>query len=236
MTDLPAWLPELLASILASVVAITLHEAAHGYAALGLGDDTARRHGRLSLNPLRHVDRVGTILVPAVLLLGQLLTLGRVEFMFGWAKPVPVNIMALRNPRFGMLLVAAAGPAMNFVLALLFALLAHPLGWLAESLSAESLSFGYRAIGLCILANLVLGLFNLLPIPPLDGGRIAAALLPGRLAGDFLRLERFGILIVLLGVFILPRVTEGFDPVGWGLRTIVTGAFDLVLRLTGNSP
>ncbi|MFC7539393.1 site-2 protease family protein [Siccirubricoccus deserti] len=94
----PGWLQELLAAVLATVIAITLHEAAHGYAALGLGDPTAREAGRLSLNPLRHVDRVGTVLVPGVLLLGQLLTIGRVEFMFGWAKPVPVDMRRLRNP------------------------------------------------------------------------------------------------------------------------------------------
>ena len=103
------WLPQLAAAILAAVLAITLHEAAHGYAALALGDDTARRAGRLSLNPLRHVDRVGTVLVPGVLALGQWLTLGRVEFMFGWAKPVPVDILALRNPRVGMMLVGRRG-------------------------------------------------------------------------------------------------------------------------------
>ena len=231
--DLP-WLPELLAAILASVVAITLHEAAHGYAALALGDDTARRAGRLSLNPLRHVDRVGTILLPGVLLLGQLLTLGRVEFMFGWAKPVPVDVMALRHPRQGMMLVAAAGPAMNFLLALLSGLLVHPLEALGDVLPDAAMGWGIRLLALSILANLVLGLFNLLPIPPLDGGRIVAGLLPATLARPYMRLERFGILIVLFAVILLPRLTDGVDPVGWALRHVVAGAFGLVLLLSGH--
>jgi Zn-dependent protease len=125
------WLPEFLAAALASILAITLHEAAHGYAALWLGDPTAKQAGRLSLNPIRHIDPVGTILLPAVLVVGQLLTLGRIEFMFGWAKPVPVNAMQLwrsprRSPRLGMALVAAAGPLMNFFLAWAGGLLAQP--------------------------------------------------------------------------------------------------------------
>lgn len=233
MTD---WLPELAIAVLAAVLAITLHEAAHGYAALALGDDTARRAGRLSLNPLRHVDPVGTLLVPGILLVGQLLTIGRVEGMFGWAKPVPVAVWRLRHPRQGMMLVAAAGPGMNFALALLAGLLIHASAWLlAPWLSADSMAWAYRFLLLSILANLVLGLFNLLPVPPLDGGRIVAGLLPEPLALPFLRLEPFGIPIVLGLVFVLPRLVEGFDPVGWALGTVVRQGFELVLRLTGNA-
>lgn len=228
------WLPELLVAVAAAVLAITLHEAAHGYAALALGDDTAKQAGRLSLNPIRHVDPVGTLIVPGILLVGQLLTLGRVEGMFGWAKPVPVAIWRLRHPRQGMMLVAAAGPAMNFALALAAGLLGHAVGMLSGFLSADSVGWLYRFLALSILANLVLGLFNLLPVPPLDGGRIVAGLLPERAALAFLGLERFGILIVLALVFLLPRVVEGFDPVGWALRNVVLRGFDLVLRATGN--
>ena len=234
MTEFLGWLPELLVAVVASVLAITLHEAAHGYAALWLGDDTAKRMGRLSLNPLRHVDRVGTVLVPGVLLLGQLLTLGRVEFMFGWAKPVPVDLRALANPRTGMMLVAAAGPAMNFALAMIAGLLAHPLLALEGIAPREAMQVGIHFIQLSILANLVLGLFNLLPIPPLDGGRIVAGLLPRALVLPYMRLERWGILIVLFGVFLLPRLTDGFDPVGWALRNVVARGFELVLRVSGN--
>jgi len=234
VTEGLGWLPELVAAVLASVLAITLHEAAHGYAALGLGDPTAKLAGRLSLNPLRHVDPVGTVLLPGILLLGQLLTLGRVEFMFGWAKPVPVNVWALHNPRQGMMLVAAAGPLMNFSLAILAGLLVHPVVALDGTAPPELLQWLGRFIGNSILANLVLGLFNLLPIPPLDGGRIMAGLLPRGLAIPYMRLERWGILIVLVGVFLLPRLAEGYDPVGWALRHVIAHAFDFVLTVTGN--
>ena len=229
---LPDWLPELVAAVLASVVAITLHEAAHGYAALALGDDTAKRRRRLSVNPLRHVDPVGTVLVPGVLLVGQLLTLGKVQMMFGWAKPVPVDVRALRDPRRGMMLVAAAGPATNFALAWLSGLLLHPAAGLDGLLSPDSVEWVYGLLALSILANLVLGLFNLLPVPPLDGGRIVAGLLPARLAVPYMRLEPFGFLLVIGAVFLLPRVADGFDPIGWALRTVVADGFDLVLMLS----
>jgi Zn-dependent protease len=226
------WLPELGALVLAAVIAITLHEAAHGYAALALGDDTAKRMGRLSLNPLRHVDPVGTLLVPGVLLLGQYLTLGRVEAVFGWAKPVPVNLLALRDPRRGMMLVAAAGPLMNFALAWLAGLLAHPAAGLGAFLSADSIQWIYLFLYFSITANLVIGLFNLLPVPPLDGGRIIAGLLPRSLALPFMRLEPFGLLLVIGAVVVLPRVADGFDPIGWALRAVVTDGMDLVRLLS----
>jgi Zn-dependent protease len=225
---------ELLAAVLASVIAITLHEAAHGYAALSLGDPTAKLMGRISLNPLRHVDPVGTLLVPGVLLVTQLLTTGRVDVMFGWAKPVPVDIRNLRNPRTGMMWVAIAGPAMNFALALIAALLIHPAELLEGFLSADSMAVVYRFLGLSILANLVLGLFNLFPIPPLDGGRIAVGLLPYRAAMAYARLERFGLLIVLGGLFLLPALIPSFQPMDFFIRELVRPAFDLVIRAAGH--
>ncbi|MBE9606661.1 site-2 protease family protein [Acetobacteraceae bacterium H6797] len=233
MPQLP-WFAELVAAVLAAILAITLHEAAHGYAALALGDDTAKRAGRLSLNPIRHVDPVGTLLLPAILLIGQLLTIGRVEGMIGWAKPVPVNPWRFRNPRLGMALVAAAGPAMNFFLALLAGLLAHPIGWIAPIFDDMSVTWLYRFLALSILSNLVLGLFNLLPIPPLDGGRILVGLLPRPAAIAVAKLERFGMLIVIGLVFLLPRLVEGLDPVGFILREVVSEGMRLVLYLTGN--
>ena len=213
------------------ILAITLHEAAHGYAALALGDDTAKRMGRLSINPLRHVDRVGTLLLPGLLVLGQLLTIGRGVFLFGWAKPVPVSAWRFANPRRGMMLVAAAGPAVNFLLAWLAALLIH-----GETLLPDTAGdIADTMLQMFILANLVLGLFNLLPIPPLDGGRIVVGLLPERLAEAWARLERAGIFIVLLLVFLLPRLLAEFgirfDPVGNALNTGLPWAFDLVYRL-----
>ena len=234
MTDILGWLPELLAAVCVSVLAITLHEAAHGYAALWLGDGTAQRAGRLSLNPLRHVDRVGTVLVPGVLLVGQLLTLGRVEFMFGWAKPVPVDVRQLRNPRYGMVLVAAAGPAMNVFLAWCAAMLAHPLQELSGVIPPDAMQLGARFIILSIMANLLLGLFNLLPIPPLDGGRIMVGLLPARLALPLARLEPAGLVIVMLLIFVLPRLSPGLDPVGWVAGLATGPGFRMVLWLAGH--
>ena len=221
------FLPELLAAVLASVIAITFHEAAHGYAARALGDDTAARMGRLSLNPLRHVDPVGTLLVPGVLLVSQLLATGRVEVMFGWAKPVPVDIRNLRDPKTGMMWVAMAGPATNFLLAFVAALAAHAAGWV----DGEWL---FRFLGLSIVANLVLGLFNLIPVPPLDGGRILVGLLPWPLAVRVARLERVGLFLVLGVLFLLPMLIPAFQPMDWFLREVVRPAFSLVLRAAGH--
>jgi Zn-dependent protease len=213
-------------AVIPAILAITLHEAAHGYAALALGDDTARQAGRLSLNPLRHIDRVGTILLPGFLLIFQLLTIHRVVFMFGWAKPVPVSAWKFRDPRRGMAAVAVAGPAMNFLLAWLAAVVLPA----AEPTSAVGLA-GESFLVSFILFNIVLGLFNLLPIPPLDGGRIVVGLLPIELARSWARLERAGIVLVLLLILLAPRVIPGFDQ---GLDAVVTGAFKLVLRLAGH--
>ena len=230
-----AMLPELLVAVLASVLAITLHEAAHGYAALALGDPTAKLMGRLSLNPLRHVDPVGTVLVPGILLVTQLMTTGRVDVMFGWAKPVPVDLRNLRDPKTGMMWVAIAGPAMNFLLAFVAALLVHAAGLMEGILSAESMALVYRFLGLSILANLVLGLFNLFPIPPLDGGRIAVGLLPMRAAMAYARLEPAGLFIVIGILFVLPAAIPAFQPMDLFVREIVRPAFNLVVRAAGLS-
>ncbi|MFZ0018933.1 MAG: site-2 protease family protein [Acetobacteraceae bacterium] len=224
-------IPQLALAVIAAILAITLHEAAHGYAALALGDDTARLAGRLSLNPLRHVDRVGTILLPGFLLVFQLLTFGRVLFMFGWAKPVPVSAWKFRDPRRGMAAVAVAGPAMNFFLAWIGALLL----WLVN-VGADH-GFDYWAAQFLfyfMLTNLVLGLFNLLPIPPLDGGRIVVGLLPLELARRWAQIERYGIVLVILVVFLLPHLIPGFDPFGDALNTVVPWAINLLLRLSGH--
>jgi Zn-dependent protease len=219
--------------VVATVLAITLHEAAHGYAAWALGDDTAKKMGRLSLNPLRHVDRVGTIILPGILLVGQLLTIGRVAFMFGWAKPVPVSAWRFRDPRRGMMVVAAAGPAMNFFLAWIGAL----GGFLLPHLPASSMVPFATFIQDFILANIVLGLFNLLPIPPLDGGRIVVGLLPLALAERWARLERAGIAIVMLLIFVVPAASREFgwefDPVHTLLDRVVPWTMRLVFNLAG---
>jgi len=210
------------------ILAITLHEAAHGYAALALGDTTARDAGRLSLNPIKHIDRVGTIILPGILLISQLvLPPHKIFFMFGWAKPVPVSAWKFRDPRRGMALVATAGPLMNFFLAWLAALVmpvseGHAV-W--EPVVQQFLIY-------FMLSNIVLGLFNLLPIPPLDGGRIAVGVLPLQIARVWARLERVGIIVVLLAVFILPRLL-GIDPVGEALNHILPWAFRTIFWLAG---
>jgi Zn-dependent protease len=213
-------------SIALVAVAIILHELAHGYAAWAMGDTTAKRAGRLTLNPLAHVDRVGTLILPGILLLGQLLTVGHVLFMFGWAKPVPVDPTRFRYPRQMMAVVAIAGPASNFCLALIAAFVLRLPG-----LSGPVIS----AIITFIILNLVLGLFNLVPIPPLDGGRIAVGILPLSLARRWAGLERYGIAFVLIfltaGPALLRNAGIDFNPLGHTLVPAVTWVFDHLLML-----
>ena len=213
-------------AIVPIMVAIILHELAHGYAALALGDTTARDQGRLSLNPIRHIDRMGTIILPAFLLISQLLTIGRVAFMFGWAKPVPVSAWKFPSPRRGMALVAIAGPLMNFFLAWLTALALRYTADANVGGSWTTLLFDF------MLVNLVLGLFNLLPIPPLDGGRVVAGLLPEHLVNPWAKLERYGLLIVLLAVIALPNLL-GINPIGDVLDAVLPRAFRAVFWLAG---
>ena len=179
------------------LLAITLHEAAHGYTARHFGDTTAERAGRLSLNPLRHIDLVGTILVPIVMLAISLAS--GTTFIFGWAKPVPVNFAALRNPRKDMLWVALAGPAANLGMLLGWALLARMGVAVGGDLAAPL--YGMATKGMQI--NAIFMLLNLIPLPPLDGGRIAVSLLPYRTARQLSQVEPYGIfiLIILLTAF-----------------------------------
>lgn len=204
-------------SALPVIFAITLHEAAHGYAARHFGDPTAWKLGRISLNPLRHVDPVGTFLVPALILL-----LSSGGMLFGWAKPVPVDFGKLRRPKQDMLWVAAAGPAANLLMALGWALLLKLVVDAPENLYSEALKEMGR-IGISI--NGVLMLLNLLPLPPLDGGRIAVSLLPHAAAMKFSQLERWGlpILLALLFLGILDKV----------LQPLLNLYFSLLLGLFG---
>jgi len=221
---------EAVSGILATIIAIIMHELAHGWAAWALGDTTAKDAGRLTLNPIKHLDKVGSIILPIFLAISQLATIGRVAFMFGWAKPVPVDAMALNingthNPRRLMAIVAVAGPLMNFCLAFL---------------GAVALYAGYAIDFLTyfILVNMVLGLFNLIPLPPMDGGRIAVGLLPLPAARFLAGAERYGIVLVLLLLFVLPtglaQLGIHFDPFHDGLNAILPWAINLVMHLAGH--
>lgn len=174
------------------IIAITLHEAAHGYVARHFGDETAERAGRISLNPLRHVDPFGTIILPGLLLLSH------AGFLFGYAKPVPVNFAGLRHPKRDMIWVAAAGPGMNILLAIVSAALLY----VAIYAGGANERFLLAALWTSVDINLVLAIFNLLPVPPLDGGRVAVGLLPQPLSTALAQLGRFGMLL-LVAIFIL---------------------------------
>lgn len=179
------------------ILAITMHEAAHGYMAKKFGDLTAFNAGRISLNPARHIDLVGTILVPMTLFILSKLTIGA-GFLFGWAKPVPVNFANLRHPKRDMLWVAAAGPGANLLMAFFWALMIKLALLMPEVSYAKPLALmGIAGIEI----NVILMVLNLLPLPPLDGGRMAVSLLPHRLAYQFSRIEPYGFMILLLLLF-----------------------------------
>jgi len=184
--------------IIPVLLAVTLHEAAHGYAARRFGDNTAWMMGRVTLNPFKHVDPFGTIILPGILLLL------RSPFLFGYAKPVPVNFGALRNPRRDMVFVALAGPGTNIVLAFISALLLY-LARLAPEPASDWIT---QNLYNSIIINVILAVFNMLPIPPLDGGRVAVGLLPAPLAKPYARIEPYGLLIILLIIFILPMAGQ----------------------------
>lgn len=179
------------------ILAITMHEAAHGYMAKKFGDLTAFNAGRISLNPARHIDLVGTILVPMTLFILSKLTIGA-GFLFGWAKPVPVNFTNLRHPKRDMLWVAAAGPGANLLMAFFWALMIKLALIMPESSYAKPLALmGIAGIEI----NVILMVLNLLPLPPLDGGRMTVSLLPHRLAYQFSRIEPYGFVILLVLLF-----------------------------------
>jgi len=214
--------------LLPVLIAVTFHEAAHGFVARLLGDDTAWRLGRVSFNPLKHIDPFGTVLLPGMLVLLHS------PFLFGYAKPVPVNFRALRHPRSGMILVAAAGPGMNLVLATLSCLAFH----FVDAVPAAAAQWLIENLENALLLNVALAMFNLLPLPPLDGGRILVGLLPEPLAIAVSKLEPYGFPILIGLLFVLPMVGAqiGFnlDFIARLLATSTRLIIDGLLRVTGN--
>ena len=218
MPDLNDLVQKLAIWTLPVLFAITLHEVAHGWVARALGDNTAANQGRLSLNPLKHVDPIGTVLVPGVLLL-----LG--GFLFGWAKPVPVDYRNLKNPKKDMALVAVAGPAVNLLMAIAWAVL---LKLALQQPTDEGMWLGIAQMSVAgVSINLVLMVLNLLPLPPLDGGRVAVGLLPLKPAIALSKLEPYGfvILIVLMATGILSLI---LGPLVGESRTLLLGLFGIV--------
>ncbi len=214
---------EIIAYLLALIIAITTHEAAHGMAAYAFGDDTAKREGRLTFNPLAHIDVLGTLILPG------LMVLTHAPFMFGWAKPVPVDFSRLYPKRFGLLSVACAGPAVNLFLAW-FAIMVIKIG-LGEA------TFNDQFLTAFIRINLVLAAFNLLPILPLDGGRMLAAMLPEKLAIIYAQTERYGMLIIM-GLIMFPLLLNPFgihiNLFGYILYPIYDALASIVMFLAGH--
>src|SRR5918994_1596225 len=213
--------------LLPVVVAITFHEAAHGWMAERCGDNTARLMGRVTFNPIKHVDPFGTLILPGLLLLLQ------APFLFGYAKPVPVNFARLNHPKRDMIWVALAGPGVNVLLAFGAALLLHPAVYLSPQITpwvGENLSNA-------IYIHVILAVFNMLAVPPLDGGRVLTGLLPPRAAWRFAQLERYGLLILIGLLFLVPLAAQSlfgveFNPLFDAMWPLIQGLYGLILTLT----
>ena len=210
------------------LLAVTLHEAAHGWVAWKLGDDTAKRLGRVTFNPFKHIDLFGTVLLPAALLL-----MSGGKYMFGFAKPVPVNFHNLRHPRRDMILVAAAGPATNLIIAVAAALLLH----LGKYAPVQYQAWVTMNLFNALWINVVFAVFNLMPLPPLDGGRIAVGLLPQPFSHWLAGLERVGFLVLIFVLFILPwiggKVGIDLNVLWWLVGIPAQFLTDVIATITG---
>ncbi len=215
--------------VLPLVIAITFHEAAHGFVAHQFGDDTAWKLGRVSFNPLKHIDPFGTLILPAMLLFAHS------PFLFGYAKPVPVNFRNLNHPKLDMVWVALAGPVTNIILATAAALAFHAL----PLVPADAAKWTADNLKNAFLINIVLAIFNMMPIPPLDGGRVAVGLLPRPLAIPLARLEPYGMLILIGLLILLPvigrQVGLNLDVISTILRTLTGYVANALLLITGNT-
>jgi Zn-dependent protease len=215
--------------VLPLLIAITFHEAAHGFVAYRLGDNTAWQLGRVSFNPLKHIDPFGTVILPGVLLMAH------TPFLFGYAKPVPVNFRNLNHPRLDMVWVALAGPVTNILLALAAGVASHAV----PLVPADYSKWVTDNLGNSIWINVLLAVFNMMPIPPLDGGRVAVGLLPNFLAYPLARLEPYGMLILIGALIFLPllgaQLGLNLDVISAILRTLIVYVRGAVLFLTGNT-
>jgi len=216
--------------ILPAITAITLHEAAHGWVAWKLGDDTALRLGRVTFNPVKHIDRFGTIILPGLLILTG------APFLFGYAKPVPVNFARLHHPKRDMIWVAAAGPGVNIAMAFVAALAFHLVPLLPAGGTMEWVADNLRN---AFLLNIVLAVFNMFPLPPLDGSRVVAGFLPNEQARKYLNAGRYGLLI-LMALLILPpligsQLGINLNILGWILLPPVEFVSDILIRAAGLS-
>ena len=213
--------------IIPVLISISMHEAAHGYAANLLGDDTAKILGRVTLNPFKHIDRFGTVILPILLIVIKS------PFIFGWAKPIPVKFYRLNNPLRDMVFVAIAGPVTNIILALI-----------AASILSTMHNFGLlnnpwlvRTLANFFFINIILAVFNMIPIPPLDGGRVAVGLLPKYFSYQLAKLERYGFFIIIAALFILPllgkQIGISFEPIHWFIQSISSFLINIIAGITG---